>query len=265
MKFINKNTPYKKRREIIIVDNDDLPKGIINTKKASAYLFGGIYKIGYDLYKGKNFEEQIKDLVRDEFKFPCLPIQSIDSFEFNTIPQKKQLFTALKELPNFYFNLINIQEQILKCKMDAFIDFCTSLGVKEARIVSDKSDKSQRGANIDMPIDETTQVGLNYNNNKESKSLIQKSFSFPKPKYQLHECTNQFYKLEPDWVKIQALRLDSLKDIIKAEIQIKKQHDFNLSVDFKAIAAEQNINLGFKSENTSNEVYIYELEFWEKE
>src|SRR5690554_1609546 len=133
MKFINKNTPYNERREIIIVDNDDLPKSKIDSvkvaKKVGSLLIGRAYKIAYDTFiSGKSLEEQF-NFSKDEFKFSCLPIQSIDTFEFNTIPQKKQLFTALKELPNFYFNLNDIQQQILKCKIDAFIDFCTALGV----------------------------------------------------------------------------------------------------------------------------------------
>jgi len=265
MKLINKNTPYKKRREIIIVDNDDLPKGIINTKKASSYLFGGIYKIGYDLYKGKNFEEQIKDLVRDEFKFPCLPIQSIDSFEFNKIPVKKELYVSFEEIPNFYFNLNNIHQQILKYKMDAFLDFCSSLGVKEAKIISDNDERNQRSYNAEVPINQDIGIGLKADFDTVSKKIVKKSFTFPKPKHKLHECTNQFYKLESDWIKIQKLRLDPLKDILKAEIEIKKYHEFNLSANFKAMAAQQNINFGFNDIETSSETFIYELEFWEKD
>ena len=224
----------------------------------------GYLKIGYDLYNGKSLKEQL-DFTKVEFKFPCLAIQNTREFEFSTIPVKKELYIALKELPDFYFNLINIHERILKYKMEAFLDFCSSLGVKEARIVNDKEIGEHNNINLEASSDDKIKAGLKVEQEKSSKNFIQKSFSFPKPKYKLHECENQFYKLEPDWVKIEKLRLDPLKDITKAEIQIKKFHDFNLSIDFRAMVNSQNIDLGFKNKDTFNETFIYELEFWEKE
>lgn len=265
MKLINKNTPYNDRREIIIVDKDNLPKNAIDKKKAGSYIFGGIYKVSYDLLIGKNIEEQIRNLVRDEFKMSCLPIQSVEGFRFSKQPVCKELYIALKEIPDFYFNLNNIHEQILKCKMEAFLDFCSSLGVKEARIVSDKEIKNQNGFNVEVPINESIGIGSKSSIEKISKKYIQKSFSFPKPKYKLHKCENEFYKLEPDWIKIEKLRLDSLKDISKAEIKIKKYHEFNLSVDIKASIANKNINLGFNNNEVTNDTFIYEIVFWEKE
>lgn len=268
MKLVNKNTHYNDRREIIIVDDNDLPRNKIDSakvaKKVGSLLFGGTYKVVYDTFSGKSIEEQF-DLIKDEFKFACLSLQNIDDFLFSKYPAKKELYISLKELPNFYFNLTNINQQILNYKVEAFLDFCSALGVKEARIINEKESKNQKGFDLEIPIDEKSHVGLKSNNEKKSKKLIQKSYSFPKPKYELHECKNQFYKLEPDWVKIQKLRLDPLKDILKAEIAIKKFHDFNLSIDFKAMADNQNINLGFNDIETSSETFIYELEFWEKE
>lgn len=268
MKLVNKNTPYNDRREIIIVDDTDLPRNKIDSakvaKKAGSLLFGGVHKIVYDTFSGKSFEEQF-DLIKDEFKFACLSLQNIKNFQFSKYPAKKELYISLKELPNFYFNLNKINQQILNYKMEAFLDFCSALGVKEARIINEKESKNQKGFDLEIPIDEKTNVGLKSKNEKKSKKLIQKSYSFPKPKYELHECTNQFYKLEPDWIKIQKLRLDPLKDILKAEIEIKKYHEFNLSANFKAMASQQNINFGFNDIETCSETFIYELEFWEKD
>ena len=57
-----------------------------------------------------------------------------------------------------------------------------------------------------------------------------------------------------------------IKDLLtEEEIEIKKYHEFNLSANFKAMAAQQNINLGFNDIETSSETFIYELEFWEKD
>lgn len=196
--------------------------------------------------KAMNIEEAIRS-----YRFP--PGHPIDGLAY-TCPDIE---------PNLYIPVASIHDYMFQSKMNSFMDLCSCLNAKYARIDKVEEDGKEITGKLDVE-DIPSQVGVV---DGESKGLIRSKalngvrieYTFPNSnKISIFE--SPWLLSEPSWQVLNKVRKE--RDVNTFQVEVN--HDSNFGIDGNLVAKLEKMGASMGGTYTSFKKYklVYDVEFW---
>lgn len=208
--------------------------------------------------------------ILEEFNFPnALNIEEASKdFTFPPgHPVDGMAYSCSSLEPKLYIPLSSFHDYIFQAKMSSFLDMCSCLNAKVAKVSHVEEDGKE--VTSELKVEKVpTQSGIidgELSSTFKSRVLngMRIDYTFPKPNHDLIEFKSPWLLEEPSWRTLNNVRFH--RDVKSFQVELNHNNDFGVEAKVVAMFNKVGAKIGGSYSAFKKRRLVYDVEFWPKD